>query len=63
LFKLVKNISSKICSCRSSISPKFVGCFILITEGRVSHKFEEFCFCSKTKRPYRTIRRNGGGGR
>ncbi|KAM0932105.1 putative ribosomal protein S19/S15 [Dioscorea sansibarensis] len=59
LFRMKKNreslFSRKIWSRRSSISPEFVDCSVLIyngktpvrckiTEGKVGHKFGEFCF-------------------
>uniref|UniRef100_A0A453E348 Ribosomal protein S19 n=1 Tax=Aegilops tauschii subsp. strangulata TaxID=200361 RepID=A0A453E348_AEGTS len=62
--------SRKIWSRRSSISPEFVDCSVLIyngktpvrckiTKGKVGHKFGEFAF-TRRRRPYRT---NGGRGK
>ncbi|KAI4999215.1 hypothetical protein ZWY2020_060076 [Hordeum vulgare] len=69
-FRIKKNreslMSRKIWSRRSSISPEFVDCSVLIyngktpvrckiTEGKVGHKFGEFAF-TRRRRPYRTNR-------
>nr|ULQ69911.1 ribosomal protein S19 [Sparganium confertum]ULQ69999.1 ribosomal protein S19 [Typha sp. 11CS3675] len=70
LFRMKKNreslMSRKIWSRRSSISPEFVDCSVLIyngktpvrckiTEGKVGHKFGEFA-STRRRRPYRRNR-------
>ncbi|OAY74168.1 Ribosomal protein S19, mitochondrial, partial [Ananas comosus] len=65
-------LSRKIWSRRSSISPEFVDCSVLIyngktpvrckiTEGKVGHKFGEFA-STRRRRPYRTNRGKGKKG-
>ncbi|OAY74166.1 Ribosomal protein S19, mitochondrial, partial [Ananas comosus] len=76
LFRMKKNreslLSRKIWSRRSSISPEFVDCSVLIyngktpvrckiTEGKVGHKFGEFA-STRRRRPYRTNRGKGKKG-
>nr|WRY69243.1 ribosomal protein S19 [Elaeis guineensis] len=66
-------LSRKIWSRRSSISPEFVDCSVLIyngktpvrckiTEGKVGHKFGEFASTRK-RRPSRTFKGKGRKGK
>nr|CAD91483.1 ribosomal protein S19 [Arundina graminifolia] len=74
LLRMKKNreslLSRKIWSRRSSISPEFVDCSVLIyngktpvrcriTEGKVGHKFGEFA-STRRRRPSRTKREERG---
>ena len=74
LFRIKKNreslMSRKIWSRRSSISPEFVDCSVLIYNGKTpvrckiteGHKFGEFAF-TRRRRPYQTNRGKGRKGK